>query len=261
MQAQVHIQAIKALNDNYIWLIEYNKKAIVIDPALSKPVFEKLHQNKLTLSAIWITHHHHDHIGGVAELKQAYPECTVYSHNNHKINADIFVDEGDEFECEGIAVQVWKTAGHTSSHLSYLTKIDGILRVFCGDTLFSAGCGRVFDGTIDELFCSFRRFDDLSDQTLFYPAHEYTQSNLEFALSICPPSQYDFIYHYLQQIKKIIQDGGMSLPTSLATERKINLFLQTTNADLVKHLKQKRLLKDCQPQAVFGLLRELKNKF
>lgn len=258
------IQAILAFEDNYIWLIENQMTTIIIDPGSSQEVLAYLQKNQLTPSAILVTHHHDDHTGGVRDLLSQYKNCALYAHANHgfddipKVN---LVDEGDHFVVGDICFQVWRTAGHTDSHLSYVTDIDQKTRVFCGDTLFSAGCGRVFTGTISQLFASMKRFNDMDEQTMFYPAHEYTVSNLKFAKSVALDEHQDVIKHATNIAITQRQNNQMTLPVSLAHERQINVFLHACDDSKAKKLANQHGLNDNSALAVFRWLREQKNHF
>lgn len=254
------IHAIKAMSDNYIWAICQHNQAVIIDPGVADGVLEFLTQNQLDLTAILITHHHDDHIGGVATLKQHYPNLTLYAQKNHNVLADVWVDEGSQFAVLGLDFAVWRTAGHTDTHISYLCQIDGRTQVFCGDTLFYGGCGRVFTGTIDELYDSMMRYATLADDTLFYPAHEYTLSNLRFALTVATTPQQQAINAAIEQVEQKLATDGCSLPTDLATQQQVNVFLQVADADFAKHLQQKYALPDDEPRRLFALLRTLKNQ-
>ena len=172
---------IPAFNDNYIWLAATDNGAMCVDPGDAAPVLAWLAEHNLPLQQIWLTHHHHDHIGGVAALKAAYPEVQVYGAADEITEVTDPVGEGSQVAFGGYTADVWAVPGHTSGHLAYLWQLPQGLQVFCGDTLFSAGCGRVFTGTAAQLFASLSRLASLPSDTLFYPAHEYTASNLRFA--------------------------------------------------------------------------------
>ena len=247
------ITPIAAFNDNYIWLLEAHGQAVCIDPGDAAPVLAYLRAHNLALSQIWITHHHADHTGGVAALKAAYPDCTVYG-NRDIAEADAAAAEGTRIRFGDLQAEVWATPGHTDSHLSYLlTRSDG-LHVVCGDTLFSAGCGRVFTGTIAQLFASFQRYKRLPADTLFYPAHEYTAANLRFAAHIEPDNA---------DIQTALQQAARTptLPVSLAHERKVNPFLRSAEPGVAT--RAAALSNDVLPDeaAVFAALRALKNRF
>ncbi|VEG13512.1 hydroxyacylglutathione hydrolase [Moraxella cuniculi] len=255
------IHAIRALQDNYIWVICHKNQAVIIDPGSADEVIEFFNKNnQYQPIAILITHHHHDHTGGVAQLIASYPECKLYAHQQHGLDGANSVNDGDVLGLLGLDFVVWQTAGHTDSHLSYVVSIDGSYRIFCGDTLFSAGCGRIFTGTAEQLFASISRFAVMPEDTLFYAAHEYTLANLKFASMMATDNYQEFIQQYTKQISQKILDGGISLPTSLANERKINVFVQACDEQLAKQLADKHRLMDNTPLVVFAWLREQKNQ-
>lgn len=253
-----HIHAIKAFDDNYIWVISKHQHAIIIDPGSADEVISYLTAHQLIPLAILITHHHQDHIGGVDTLMRMYKDCTLYAHSQHGIANAVLVDDGSEFDIMGLNFSVQMSAGHTDSHLSYLVSIDQVLRVFCGDTLFSGGCGRVFTGTIEQLYGSFERYLALPDDALFYPAHEYTLSNLKFAQSVCATPIKKTIDTAIINTQARLDNDGISLPTQLGYEKQINVFLHSFEP-ILRHEMAKNL--NCADDAlsVFAALRTAKN--
>lgn len=257
----ITIYPISAFTDNYIWAIvdKNSQSAILVDVGEAKPALQFLSDNGLTLQEIWLTHHHHDHIGGVDEICQHFPNIEVKVHAEVAklldINQQKLVKDNDEFTTFGYSVKVWQVAGHTDNHLAYLLDIDGQMHVFCGDTLFRAGCGRVFTGTIEQLFASFQRLNTLDDTAIFYPAHEYTLSNLAFAQHIEP--NHLPIQQAIEQDRVKRQQNLPTLPTTLAEERNINPFIRALqpNDTMVKTLEEQ------QPLLIFSKLRTLKNNF
>ncbi|MDO5069360.1 MAG: hydroxyacylglutathione hydrolase [Neisseria zoodegmatis] len=249
----MNIHPIPAFSDNYIWLIEHQGEAVCVDPGEADAVTAYLKQHRLSLSQIWITHHHNDHTGGIAALKQAFPECTVYG-NLDIPTADINVDEGTKLSFGGNTVEVWATPGHTGTHLGYVLHFSDGLHVFCGDTLFSAGCGRVFTGTAAQLFASLQRYKSLPDETLFYPAHEYTAANLRFATHIEPDNAH--IQTALDEARNI-----PTLPVSLARERNINPFLRTDLCEIAARVRALSGINSEDEVEIFAAMRELKNHF
>lgn len=247
------ITPIPAFADNYIWLVQYAQQALVIDPGEAEPVLAYLRQHRLELSQIWITHHHNDHIGGIAALKQAFPQAQVIGATDIQV-AEQIVADGDVVAWHDIRAQVWQTAGHTEQHLCYLAAISGSLNVFCGDTLFSAGCGRAFTGRPDWLFQSLQRLNTLPEHTLFYPAHEYTASNLRFAAAVEPDNP------YIQAAIAAAQKTP-TLPVSLAHERQINPFLRTHQATVKYAAEQFSGSHLANEEAIFIALREWKKQF
>ncbi|ELA08118.1 hydroxyacylglutathione hydrolase [Moraxella macacae 0408225] len=268
------ITPIAAFDTNYIWLLINRDKqeAIAIDTGDATVVQNFLQQNQIKLQAIWITHHHHDHTGGVLQLVKQNPDVQIFAHKNHGLTDKIaqknltLIDENIPITAWEYAVKVWQTFGHTDSHLSFLLQVGNKqvgnkIHVFCGDTLFAAGCGRVFTGTIEQLFASFQRFNALATDTLFYPAHEYTLQNLEFANFILPND--NNIKQALKNYAQLQKINKPTLPTTLANERQINVFLQALNPsdDLSLAVQQKTNISDNQPLTIFAALRKLKNNF
>ncbi|PIT21587.1 hydroxyacylglutathione hydrolase [Snodgrassella communis] len=252
----MQIVPLPALTDNYIWLLRQGNQAIVVDPGEAAVVMNYLAAQALNLNAIWLTHAHYDHTDGVAALKQHYPQCQVAGWNEWP-EVNRAVNEGSEFEVFGQQVAVWYIPGHTADHLAYiLTDSAGQQRVFCGDTLFSAGCGRVFTGTMAQMFASLQRLNSLPENTLFYPAHEYTAANLKFAQAVEPDNP------AIRQA--LLQTATLpTLPVNLAHEREINPFLRTSQPPVIASVVQKGLSEQqsTEPLAVFTYLREWKNRF
>lgn len=249
----MNLSSISALKDNYIWLVDDGLgHCVIIDPGDAIPVLQTLRQRHLQPVAILLTHHHRDHVDGVPELVKNYPGIRVYGPQETKSKgATHHVNDGDILALCGCQFQVMATPGHTLGHVCYLSKP----YLFCGDTLFSAGCGRLFEGTAKQMFFSFQRINDLSDDTLICCAHEYTLSNLEFSLGLLPQNQ--AIADYYHQIKALRAKKESSLPSTLGKERLVNVFLRTQEADLQKNLGFNTPLN--HPWDVFAFLREKKD--
>lgn len=249
----MNIHPLPALSDNYIWLIEQNKQVICVDPGQADVVLKHLHDNKQTLYAIWITHHHYDHTDGIGELQAAFPTCQVVGPSS--ISAiNHAVKEGDTLAFGTSQTDVWAIPGHTAEHLAFLLTHNNQLHVFCGDTVFSAGCGRVFTGTIHQLQAAFMRFAKLPENTLFYPAHEYTAANLRFAAHIEPDN------HDIQTALNHAQNLP-TLPVRLSDEKKINPFFRFDQAHVAKRAAQLTGKSLSSEADVFATLRQLKNQF
>ena len=247
------ITPIPAFQDNYIWLLQAGEHVACVDTGDAAPVLAYLQQHRLQLSQIWLTHLHHDHTGGVAELLQAFPDCQVYG-NDDIAHATHRVQEGSVIDFAHHTVQVWHTAGHTNQHLTFILSINGQHHVFCGDTLFSAGCGRVFTGTMTQLYHSIQRFQTLPTDTLFYPAHEYTAANLRFAAHIEPENP--AIAAALSQAQTV-----PTLPVCLAHEQQINPFLRLSQPALQQRVAALSGTDLRNEADVFTALRLLKNQF
>jgi hydroxyacylglutathione hydrolase len=218
--------AIEAFSDNYIWLLREPgaTRAAVVDPGDEIPVMATLEREGLSLSAILITHHHHDHIGGVQDLLAAWPEARVFGPVDRRVpGVTDPVSEGDEVRIPGLNVgfKVLEVPGHTSTHIAYW----GHGALFCGDTLFAAGCGRVFDGTFEQLAASLERLATLPPETKVYCAHEYTEANLGFASWVEPRSK--ALQERIERVRRLRASGTPSVPSTLAEELATNPFLRT----------------------------------
>ena len=210
---------IPAYTDNYIWVLQSGNDISVIDPGEAQPVLEVLNNQNLNLVDILLTHHHFDHVGGTTELKKIM-SGSVYGPEGNIEGVDITVSEDDRISTLDYQFKILATPGHTLDHISYVDYENKM--VFCGDTLFSAGCGRIFEGTFEQMYQSIQKINGLDEDTYIYCAHEYTQSNLEFVRS---QMNDDFIDSYAQELKKKLANGGISIPTKLSLERRINPFL------------------------------------
>ena len=210
---------IPAYTDNYIWVIQSGSDISVIDPGDASPVLELINNNNLNLVDILLTHHHFDHVGGTLELKKQI-NGKVYGPAGNIEGIDMHVTENNIVKTLGYEFSVLETPGHTLDHIAYVEKQKNL--VFCGDTLFSGGCGRVFEGTFEQMHNSIQKLNQLNPETLIYCAHEYTQSNLKFVLSEITD---EFIEDYFKKISAIRLKGDISIPTTLELERKINPFL------------------------------------
>ncbi len=257
----IQIYPIKAFSDNYIWTLinKNNKQAIVIDPGQAKPVADYMEEHGLELTSIWTTHHHFDHIGGVMELQEYFPMTHIVAHSEHGVEQDQTIKDGSTVSAWGYSAQVWDIPGHTASHMAYILDIEGQKHCFCGDTLFSAGCGRVFTGTIEQLYQSFRRLNGLPEEALLYPAHEYTANNLRFGLSIEPDNI--AMKQALARAEEQTAKGVCTLPVTLAHEREVNIFLRVDEPSVIDGVKAKMNIENEERLTVFSALRELKNNF
>lgn len=255
--AGMEIVPLSAFSDNYIWAIVAGGECVVVDPGDAAPVEHFLRVRGVRLAAILLTHHHGDHTGGVAALSQRH-HPTVFGPTNEAI-AGITdpVDDGAQVSVFGGALRfsVIAVPGHTAGHIAYYTP--GAL--FCGDTLFSAGCGRLFEGTPGQMHASLARLAALPDDTAVYCAHEYTLSNLRFATHIEPDNT--DIADYRTQCEQLREAGRPTLPSTIARERAINPFLRCT-LDTVRRAVESHTGEPA-PHApdVFAALRAWKNVF
>lgn len=228
------IHPIKALSDNYIWGIEEKGQAVVVDPGESEDVMTYLEETELDLIAILLTHNHDDHIGGVLDIYESYPDIAIFGPDETEPLVNHNVQEGDSFELLGQTFEVFKTAGHTEGHISYLT--DDLL--FCGDALFSGGCGRVFTDDYQAQYDALQKFKELDGETKVYAAHEYTEINLRFAQSIEPDNQ--VIADALEEAQNLLIEDKPTLPSTIQREKDINLFLQADTLEDFVELRKKR---------------------
>ncbi|MDB4043654.1 hydroxyacylglutathione hydrolase [Gammaproteobacteria bacterium] len=254
------IQYIKAYTDNYIWLIRTNEGNLVIDPGESKPVESFTSQEGIQINDILLTHHHYDHVGGVLDLKKNILGKVVGPNNSQINGIDHHVVDGETVQSCGLEFSVIEIPGHTLDHIAYFIN-DGYQPIlFCGDTLFSAGCGRVFEGTHKQMYESLMKLRELPENTLVYCAHEYTVNNLKFALEVEPNNE-DIVQH-LTACEEKINDGEITLPSSIDTELKINPFMRCGHKDLRRSIANKDI--DAEHDSdikIFGHLRSWKDSF
>lgn len=253
----LQFKTLPVLQDNYVHLIihEDSKTALAVDPAESAPVIEYLEDNDLCLTHILNTHHHWDHIGGNKQLKRQY-DCVIMapaSETERIPDIDMPVAEGDEVVFHGAVGQVFEVPGHTTGHVAYWFAAHNAL--FCGDALFSIGCGRLFEGTPDQMWHSLQKLRALPDDTRVFCAHEYTESNLKFALTIEPDNR--ALRDYAEEVRILRAKGKPSIPSLMLVEKAANPFLR---ADLPE-LQQAVGMSDVSPEQVFAEVRKRKDNF
>lgn len=256
----IHIHALPAFSDNYIWLLqdEANRRCAVVDPGDAAPVEVWLNAHPdYRLDAILITHHHPDHVGGVLRLKQR-GEPRVYGPASETIpGRDQPLGDGEQIEVLGQRFHIYAVPGHTLGHIAYYQAEAGWL--FCGDTLFAAGCGRLFEGTPAQMHQSLQRLAALPDATEVYCAHEYTLSNLHFARAVEPDNT--AIAERLAEVSAWRADGRISLPSTIAAEKVTNPFLRCDEISVKEKIDQRSGACERDETEVFAELRRWKDVF
>tara|TARA_B100001250_G_scaffold15926_1_gene13808 strand:+ start:34 stop:789 length:756 start_codon:yes stop_codon:yes gene_type:complete len=235
------ILPITVLQDNIVWVWVHNCNAVVVDPSISSPVKEWLLNKKLSLAAILQTHHHEDHIGGTQELIKRWPNAQVIASKKElkRIPFQTFsVNNNDIFNLLDSEVKVIEVHGHTNNHIAfYVSKENTKYNIlFPGDTLFGGGCGRLLEGTPSQMYKSLNKLNSLPGNTKIYSAHEYTESNLQWAISLNPNDI--SISERLKLVQNKLQKGVPSLPSTISEERKTNLFLRAKNVEELTMLRR-----------------------
>ncbi len=255
------IERIPALHDNYIFLLHdvNSNTSVVVDPGESYPVLQKLRQLGSSLTAIWNTHHHGDHVGGNQDLIAAFPDLVVYASAMDKgriPGQQVFLQEGDRLTFGDRTAEVMFVPGHTRGHIAYYfapVSADQPGDLFSGDVIFSGGCGRLFEGTASQAVASIARLRQLPDATRVWCAHEYTLVNLRFAVTLEPENQ--VLQDYWATVKVMRSRNEPTVPTSIGRERQINPFLRWDVAAIQRRVGRS------DAAATFAELRRLKEAF
>ena len=253
------VLTVPAFQDNYLWLIHNGVQAAVVDPGDAAPILSALAENRLALAAILLTHHHADHVGGVPQLLQ-HAQVPVFGPRGENIpQVTNALGEGDRITVPGIDLQleVYDVPGHTRGHIAYYANQPGWL--FCGDTLFAGGCGRLFEGTPEQMTASLDKLAKLPDQTQIFCAHEYTLSNLRFANEVEPHNMALKARIEREQAKRSRDEP--TVPSTMIVERETNPFLRFREPQIADRLIAAGHLSSREPIAVFAALRGWKNSY
>lgn len=255
-KTDVSIEAIPAFSDNYIWLIRRGgTDCAVVDPGDAAPVLRRLEKTDLELRYVLLTHHHYDHIGGAAKLLAQYPEATAYGPDDDRIQCEhVACREGDAVELPRLALQfrVIEVPAHTKTHIAF----HGHGMLFCGDTLFSVGCGKLFEGTPEQMQGSLDKLAALPADTRVYCGHEYTLSNCRFAMRVEPDNEK--LKAKTKSAESLRADNKITLPGTLAEELEVNPFLRTRLRSVVDAAR--RIEPSAEPGApVLGVIRRWKD--
>jgi hydroxyacylglutathione hydrolase len=273
-----------AFQDNYLWLLHDGHRALVVDPGDAQPVLAFLERSGLQLEAILVTHHHPDHIGGVDALREA-TGARVWGPARERIPEPLQrLAEGDTVSVLGLTFRVFDVPGHTAGHIAYYCdpqgtssrppegadpawggpapdrdEVDGAPLLFCGDTLFSGGCGRLFEGTPAQMHASLAKLAALPDTTRVCCTHEYTLANLKFAKVVEPGN--DELVHYSEHCERLRAQGLPTLPSSIGQEKRINPFLRTRQRAVAQAAQAHGAADPGDEVAVLAALRQWKNEF
>jgi hydroxyacylglutathione hydrolase len=254
------IVQIPLLRDNYGYLIVCPKTnmAAVVDPSEAEPVLRRIEEEKVTLTAILNTHHHRDHTGGNEGLLAGGRPLAVFGHKTDGgripgLNRPI--DEGDEVEIGELRGKVLFIPGHTTGHVAYLFAVN----LFCGDTLFTGGCGRLFEGTAEQMHASLKKLMALPDQTKIYCGHEYTESNLRFAVTLEPRNRK--LVSRFERVQGLRTRGVPTVPSTLEEEKQTNPFLRWDSKEIQNTLRARSPELRLDPVSVFAKVRQLKDSF
>jgi hydroxyacylglutathione hydrolase len=252
---------IPCLQDNYAYLVICSQagEAAVVDPSEAIPVLQEVRSQGIKLTAILNTHHHWDHVGGNEQLIQKFPELRVIGHASDRRRIpgqNVFIEEGETFEVGRIQVSVTHNPGHTSGAISFYMED----AVFTGDTLFAAGCGRLFEGTPDQMYDSLHyKIGDHPLATKIYFGHEYTENNLRFAQTVEPSNSY--VIEKLKMVKDLRRKGQVTTPSTLEEEFQTNPFMRCGSPEIRETVHSHDHDNDLSPASVLKVIRQLKDRF
>lgn len=251
------IEAIPALRDNYIWALHDRRDCVLVDPGEAAGALEFLSRNRLRLTGLLLTHHHYDHVNGADEILDTH-HAPAWGPDDERVpGCAERVREGGRVSIKRPALEfsVLATPGHTTSHIAFVAP--GIL--LAGDTLFSVGCGRLFEGTPEQMQQTLDKLAGLPDETRLYCGHEYTVDNCRFALAVEPDNP--ALIARAEQAGKLRRDGRITLPSRLGEEKRVNPFLRTREAGVIAAAAAREELPDTRPETVFGVIRRWKDRF
>ena len=255
------VHPVAAFTDNYIWLIESPvdpRRVVAVDPGDAVPVSAALRRLNASLAAILLTHHHPDHVGGVAQLKQEWPGVQVLAPDDARIDTQtrtVYDGERCELPQMGLEWEILHVPGHTLSHIAFV----GSGALFCGDTLFSAGCGRIFEGTPTQMNASLHRLAALPPETRVYCGHEYTAANLKFAATVDPANE--AAQNYSARVARLREAGEPSLPSTLGLELEVNPFLRCAQPQVREAVSRHAGVELAGEVDVFADLRAWKDQY
>lgn len=257
----MQIVQIPVLNDNYQYLIICNetRQSVAVDAPDAEALKKALKEHEVQLIGIWNTHHHWDHIGGNEELVETFDVpvfCSAYDFENNRVpRATKGLREDDVVQVGNLQFKVLEIPGHTLGHIAFYGH--GI--VICGDTLFAGGCGRLFEGSPEQMYHSLAKLTKLPDDTLVYCMHEYTLNNLRFAQTLEPKNKN--LFAKLSQVELKREQNQSTVPTTLLEEKSYNPFLRTDSLEILQNLREKGFSELNTPIAIFAAIRKLKDEF
>lgn len=256
----IDVRPVRAFSDNYIWLIDSPRasgRVVAVDPGDAAPVIAELQRSGASLAAILLTHHHPDHIGGVPELLRRWPVPVIGPDDPRIAQRTLALHDGERCELPdlGLSFETLHVPGHTLSHIA----LWGHGALFCGDTLFSAGCGRMFEGTPTQMTASLTRLRNLPPDTRVFCGHEYTQANLRFALTVDPANR--AAIEYQGRVESLRAKNEPTLPSSMGLEIRVNPFLRCDVPAIVQAAQTHAAKSLDEPAEVFGVLRAWKDHF
>jgi hydroxyacylglutathione hydrolase len=257
MPEKLEVVPLRAFRDNYVWTLRKGRHAAVVDPGEARPVLEYLTAEGIELTAILATHHHQDHVGGIAEILQTR-RVPVYGPRGEPIaTLTRAVGGGDRVPLEqlGVSFEVLEIPGHTRAHVAYY----GANMLFCGDTLFACGCGKAFEGTPQQLYASLEKLMALPDETLVYCGHEYTLANIGFARAVEPDNA--ALLEREGSDARLRRDNRPTLPSTIGRERATNPFVRVTRPAVIASANKYLGKRLSDPASVFAALRQWKNEF